>query len=129
MGEFLSNKGRFKDGWDVNSQFPGRPNAHVTRERILKYAKELILRRNVTVSGDEVNMAVTQEVATIVSHPNFALQAKKLEIGSYLKQRSKPDGYLSFPDWDSKEWDEVKKNFEPYESFLPSESVNCKIHL
>ena len=127
MGEFLSNKGRFKDGWDVNGKFPGRPNAHKTRERIFNYAKELILRRNVTVSGDDVSIAVTQEVATMVSQPNFALQAKKLEVKSYLKQKSQPDGYLTFPDWESKEWADARNNFEPHESFIPSESVNCKI--
>lgn len=129
LGEFLSNKGKFKGGWEVNNRFPGRPTAHKTRENILKFAHELILRRNVSISGDEVNDAVTQEVAQMVSKPNFALQAKKQELKNFMTQKTQPDGYVTFPDWDSDEWSGVKDNFEPIPSSSPSERVDFPVDI
>lgn len=118
IGEFMSMKGKYANGFRAMNDNPDEPNPHELQDKLVAMVQYLLERR---VPNDRY---AAGEHSVMVSKPNFAMLAFKVSASTYrTKGQDDAQGYWKFPDQKLPEWRNAINKFGELGSYEASETV------
>ena len=124
IGEFMSTKGKFKEGFHAMNMDPNEPNVHYLLTRLTAMIEYLFERRT---HEQSLITGLSDEEEVLIAKPSYIVQAFKKESTNFIAM-GKPEnlGYMKFPDHKSIHFINAYKKFGVMEPAVSNDSAESE---